>query len=103
MRKNRDSVLYVFAGRHLNRRLQLSEDTAMRAQFHQPPFTKTDMSLTCPAQRNGPHGQVWGRNLEDCAHVANIASPAAFPGLKNATASFGGPRSFGRPAAIFGP
>ena len=78
--------------------------TAMRAQFWQPSFTKTDLSLTYTAEGSAWYVQGYARNVEDSVNVTNIALSPAFPGLNNGTASFGDPRTFGvRLGANFGP
>ena len=69
--------------------------TAMLAQFWQPSYTKTDLSLTYSAKHDVWYIQGYVRNIEDTVNVTNIALTPSFPGLNNGTANFGDPRTFG--------
>ena len=69
--------------------------TAMRAQFWQPGYTKTDLSLTYSAPGDAWYVQGFAKNLENTVNVTNISLSASFPGLNGGTANFGDPRTYG--------
>jgi len=69
--------------------------TSLRAQFRQPGFTKTDLTLTYSAPDDKWFIQGFVKNLEDNITVSSATTVAAFPGLNNGTAQFADPRTYG--------
>lgn len=69
--------------------------TALRAQFWQPSYTKTDLSLTYSAPRDAWYVQGFARNLENTVNVTNIAVTTNVNAFTNGTANFGDPRTYG--------
>jgi len=64
--------------------------TAIRAQFWQPDYTVTDLSLTYNAPRGAWYVQGYLKNLED-----NIAVTSVGVSGSNGTVSFSDPRTYG--------
>ncbi|QUD89641.1 TonB-dependent receptor [Phenylobacterium montanum] len=69
--------------------------TALRAQFWQPGFTKTDLSLTYSAPGDVWYLQGFVRNLEDSINVTNVAVTTNVNAFTNGTVNFGDPRTWG--------
>lgn len=70
------------------------------AFFHQPSFTKTDLTVTYTAPEERWYVQAFGKNLEDEVTVTSVGVALAFPGLNNGGAQFADPRTFGVRAGV---
>jgi iron complex outermembrane recepter protein len=69
--------------------------TAIRAQFEQPSYTKTDATVTYNAADDKWYVQGFVKNIENAVTLSSAAVTGAFPGLNGGTASFQDPRTYG--------
>lgn len=69
--------------------------TALVAQFEQPSFTKTDVSIGYHSDGNTWYVEAFAKNLEDEVTLGMAAISVAFPGLNDGTVSLGAPRTYG--------
>ncbi len=69
-------------------------NTMLRAQFWQPAFSKTDVSVTYASGRAWSL-QAFVRNIEGGVQVTSAALPADFPAMNDGTANFSDPRTWG--------
>jgi iron complex outermembrane receptor protein len=69
--------------------------TALRGQFWQPSFTRSEVSLSYSAPRDVWYVAAYATNLENTLAVTSVGIAAGFPGLNNGTANFSEPRTYG--------
>jgi len=86
-------VVFDVHSRYVDEYFVLS--SALVAQFRQPSFTKSDVSIGYHANDNTWYVEAFGKNLEDEVTLGTAAISVAFPGLNNGTVSLGEPRTYG--------
>jgi iron complex outermembrane recepter protein len=69
--------------------------TALKAQFHQPSYTKTDATITYNSGNDSWYVQGFVKNIENAVTLSSAAVTGAFPGLNGGSASFQDPRTYG--------
>ena len=69
--------------------------TTLRAQFRQPSYTRTDLTLTYNAPDQRWYLQGFAKNLENAVVLSSATTVAAFPGLAGGTVTFQDPRTYG--------
>ncbi|WP_052507841.1 TonB-dependent receptor [Sphingomonas hengshuiensis] len=74
--------------------------STLRAQFHQPSYTRTDLNLTYNAPDRRWYLQGFVKNLEDTIVLSSATTVAAFPGLAGGTVTFQDPRTYGMRAGF---
>lgn len=67
----------------------------LRAQFRQPSFTKTDLTITYTAPQNRWYLQGFVKNLENAVTLSSATVALFYPRLIGGSASFGDPRLIG--------
>ncbi|MFC3581850.1 TonB-dependent receptor [Sphingomonas hylomeconis] len=74
--------------------------TTLRAQFRQPSYTRTDLTLTYNAPDRRWYVQGFAKNLENAVVLSSATTVAAFPGLAGGTVTFQDPRTYGMRAGF---
>lgn len=74
--------------------------TTLRAQFRQPSYTRTDVTLTYNAPDRRWYVQGFAKNLENTIVLSSATTVAAFPGLAGGTVTFQDPRTYGMRAGF---
>lgn len=90
---NGGGVVFDIHSRYVDEYVILS--SALVAQFRQPSFTKTDVSIGYHADGNAWYVEAFAKNLEDEVTLSNVSLSVAFPGLNNGTAALSAPRTYG--------
>ncbi|WP_448554942.1 TonB-dependent receptor [Thalassotalea montiporae] len=71
------------------------QSTPLRAQFEQPSFTKSDITLTYHSPEDDWYAQLFAKNLENELTVSHAEISVNYPLLTDGTVNFADPRLFG--------
>lgn len=67
----------------------------LAAQFRQPSFTRTDLSIEYRAEKDRWFIQAFARNLENKVQIGSVGLPVGFPSLSGGVAQITAPRTIG--------